>query len=40
METDDAVQAALWALAGGSALIIGAIVAMVVTLPERVIGML
>jgi len=40
VEADDAVQAALWALAGGSALIIGAIVAMVVTLPERIIGML
>ncbi|MBA3796724.1 MAG: hypothetical protein H0X20_05800, partial [Chloroflexi bacterium] len=40
MATDDALQAALWALAGGSALIIGSIVAMIVTLPERVIGML
>jgi len=40
MQIDDLLQAALWGLAGGSALIAGAIVAMVVTLPERVIGML
>lgn len=40
MATQDVLQAALWALLGGSALLIGALVAVLVTLSERVIGML
>jgi ZIP family zinc transporter len=40
MVMPDVLQAALWALLGSSALLIGALVAVLVALPERVVGML